>query len=161
MSEKELRCPACNAVIPKGAKECPACGRMIISENDTYLDVIDRLEKRPVKKENRVKKVVPPEHRIAGLAIGFHGFLLLVSFGVLMGVDPVLGIYSLIFGAASLWAGVATFIGHPKGPIATVILGIFAIFSPNTWLLPILLGSIAIAGITVPWLFNVMSRRKV
>ena len=160
--EKEYRCPGCNAIVSKTDKKCPVCGRMLFFDDD-YLEVIDRLEKKPKEKEDKKKKaaLVPPEHKLAAIAIGMHGFFLLVSIGFVLPVNIYLAIYAMVFGAGSLWAGIATFIGHPKGPISTVIMGIFALLPPNTWILPIILGSLAIAGILIPWLFNVVTRKKV
>ena len=111
--------------------------------------------------------MVSPQERLSGMAMGIYGVLMISSFGLFLAHNWIVAIFILAIGAFSLWAGIALFVGHPKGPVGSLfaaiisLINIFPAFiSLGLYVFAVLLGSIALAGIVVPWLFNVLTKKE-
>ncbi len=166
MVEEIPKCPRCRAIVDPNAKKCPSCGRFLFREKEEVADIVERYDLRS-KEEVTRRIMVSPQERLSGLAMGVYGILMISSFGFFLAYNVIVAFIILAIGAYSLWAGVALFIGHPKGPIASLFAAIItlinvfpAFISILLYVFAILLGSIALAGIIVPWLFNVLTKKK-
>ncbi len=166
MVEKISKCPRCRAIVDPNAKKCPSCGRFLFHEKEDVADIVERYDLR--KKDEITKRItVSPQERLSGVAIGIYGVLMISSFGFFIAYNLLVALIQLGVGVFALWSGIALFIGHPKGSLGSLASGFLALFnvfpaflSPALYIFSILLGSIALAGIIVPWLFNALTKKR-